>query len=70
MDSDTTTRLARVIDQQEIRDVIYRYCRGIDRRDFDLVRSCYHPEAHDDHGVFRGGVDDFIAYIERDLARY
>lgn len=63
-------RLARMMDQQEIRDVVYRYCRGIDRRDYDLVRSCYHPDATDDHGDFRGGVDDFIAYVQRGLPRF
>lgn len=63
-------RLARFVDQQDIRDVVYRYCRGIDRRDFELVRSCYHPDATDDHGDFRGGVDDFIAYARGALQRY
>jgi hypothetical protein len=63
-------RLTRAADQQEIRDVIYRYCRGIDRRAYDLVRSCYHADATDDHGDFRGGVDEFIAYVERGLDRF
>ena len=63
-------RLARVVDQQEIADVIYRYCRGIDRCDFDLVRSCYHPDAIDDHGDFRGGVDEFIAFVQQGLPRF
>jgi hypothetical protein len=73
MDVDTAARAARqerVIDQQEIRDVVYRYCRGIDRRDYDLVRTCYHPDAIDDHGDFRGGVEDFIAYVQRGLPRF
>lgn len=65
-----TDRTARVVDQQEIADVIYRYCRGIDRRDYDLVRSCYHPDAIDDHGDFRGGVDDFIAHVRSTLGRF
>lgn len=65
-----TARLARLLDQNEIRDVIYRYCRGIDRCDYDLVRSCYHTDASDDHGDFRGGVEDFIAYVQRGLPRF
>src|SRR5690606_13574077 len=68
--SDAEARLARVIDQQEITDVIHRYCRGIDRCDFDLVRSCYHPDAIDDHGDFRGGVDEFVAYVQQGLLRF
>jgi ketosteroid isomerase-like protein len=65
-----TARLARVLDQQEITDVIHRYCRGIDRRDYDLVRACYHPDASDDHGDFRGGVDAFIDYVQGTLPRF
>ena len=63
-------RVARAVDQQEVRDVIYRYCRGIDRCDYNLVRSCYHPDATDDHGDFRGGVEDFIAYVQKGLPRF
>ena len=44
--------------------MLYRYCRGIDRCDYDLVRSCYHPDAIDDHGDYRGGIDGFIAYMQ------
>jgi len=63
-------RLARMMDQQEIGDVVRRYCRGIDRLDWDLVRSCYHPDGTDDHGDFRGTIDEFIAYIQGGLPRY
>ena len=56
-------RLQMVIDREEIRAVVYRYCRGIDRMQFDLVRSCYHPDATDDHGDFVGGVGDFVDYV-------
>jgi ketosteroid isomerase-like protein len=63
-------RLQRTLDQQEIADVIHRYCRGIDRCDFDLVRSCYHPDGIDDHGDFRGGVEEFIAYVQRGIGHY
>jgi hypothetical protein len=73
MDSEpaaSTARLDRLADQQEVRDVIYRYCRGIDRRDYDLVRACYHADATDDHGDYRGGVDGFITYVMAGLPRY
>jgi SnoaL-like domain len=63
-------RLQRLLDQGEIRDVIYRYCRGIDRRQYDLVRSCYHPDAIDDHAGFRGNVDEFISYVAKGLPVY
>ena len=56
--------LETLIAKQEITDVVYAYARGIDRLDFELVRSCYHPDAYDDHGAFKGNVDDFIEMCE------
>ena len=56
-------------DDREIRNVLYRYCRGVDRLDLELVRSCYWPEAHDDHGAFVGTVDEFVEWIGRLLPR-
>ena len=47
-----------------------RYCRGIDRMDRELVRSCYHPDATDSHGNFEGGVEEFLDFAWRLLARY
>ncbi|MDX2158428.1 MAG: nuclear transport factor 2 family protein [Hyphomicrobiaceae bacterium] len=54
--------LQKLIDKDEIRDLMARYCRGVDRADWDLVRSTYHPDAYDDHGDYKGGVDGFIAF--------
>ena len=34
-----------LVARERIRDVIHRYARGVDRRDYELVRSCYHPGA-------------------------
>ena len=43
--------LARDLAENAIRRTLYRYCRGIDRRGFELVRACYHSDALDDHGT-------------------
>jgi ketosteroid isomerase-like protein len=56
--------LQRLLDVAAIKEVHIRYCRGIDRRDWDLVRSCYHPDATDDHGDYVGGIDGFIEYCK------
>lgn len=55
--------LQRLLDETAVKNVHLRYCRGIDRMDWDLVRSCYHPGAADDHGPYRGDVDGFISWV-------
>ncbi len=59
-----------LLDRQAIRDVVLRYCRGIDRLDLDLVRSCYHPDATDDHGSFRGTRDEYVEWVGGMLSRF
>jgi hypothetical protein len=51
-------------DWMAIHDVQNRYARGVDRRDWALVRSCYHPEATDNHGAYTGGVDGLIEWMQ------
>lgn len=52
-----------LVDLQQIKDAISRYCRGVDRKDRALVRSAYWRDAWDDHGVFAGKRDAFIAWL-------
>jgi hypothetical protein len=59
-----------LLDRQAIRDVVLRYCRGIDRLDLELVRACYHPDATDDHGTFRGTRDEYVAWVAGVLQRF
>lgn len=56
-------QLQRVLDRATIREVVERYCRGIDRLDADLVNAVYWPEATDDHGIYRGPGKDFAAFV-------
>lgn len=59
-----------LLDEAEIRRVLYRYVRGIDRHDPELVRSCYHADADDNHGNFSGTRDEFVAWAAEDTAQY
>ena len=56
--------------REAIRDVLATYCRGIDRRDRDLVRSCFHPDATDDHGTGPRSLDEFLIWCFDLLAGY
>jgi hypothetical protein len=50
MDAQLETKLRVLVDKDEIRDVLIRYARGVDRGDAGLITSCYWPDAVDDHG--------------------
>lgn len=51
MDADLESRLRVVADQQEIHDLLARYCRGVDRRDPALIVDVFHDDGTDDHGA-------------------
>lgn len=50
-------------DHEAIRQVLYRYARGVDRGDLDLLLSVYHPEATDHHGRFDGPGHEYAARL-------
>ena len=56
--------LQRLLDEAAIKKVHIRYCRAIDRMDWELLRSCYHPDAVDDHGDYVGGIDGFVEFCK------
>ncbi len=50
-----------VISKQEINDVLVKYARGVDRGDLELLKSCYHPDAIEEHGPnFTGLASDYF----------
>lgn len=49
MDQELEQRLKRLLDKQDIEELILKYGRGIDRRDADLIRSVLHPDAVFEH---------------------
>ena len=54
-----TTRdpaVQELLDKQAIREVLMRYCRGVDRCDAALISSAYHPDSIDNHSsrIFTG----------------
>lgn len=52
-------------DHLEIHALLGRYAHAVDRQDFELARTCYHEDAYDDHGRFKGGVDALIEFFNR-----
>jgi hypothetical protein len=63
------TELQRLKDHDEIRRLMYRYARGVDRSDLSLLRSVYHDGGTDHHGHFDGPGAEFASrLVERDTA--
>jgi hypothetical protein len=62
MDAVMEAKLREMLDRHEIWQVMLRYCRGLDRFDREMVRSCYFDDAIDDHDNYVGRPDDFIEY--------
>ena len=62
--------ITELVDERDIRNVLTRYCRGIDRIDMDLVRSCYHPDAIDEHGTIGGSIPKFTDHLSKSLLRH
>ena len=62
--SELVARLSAAADKEEIRDALFRYCRGIDRGDADLMRSAYHEDAIEHHGTFyEGPARDYCGFV-------
>lgn len=55
--------VAELLAKDEIRTVMASYARSVDRRDWEGVRAAYHPDAFDNHGDYKGGIDDFITWV-------
>jgi hypothetical protein len=56
--SSVTSHFPTFLDELEARtrihDALLRFCRGIDRKDWDLLLSAFHEDAVDDHGWVAG----------------
>jgi hypothetical protein len=61
-------RMDQMLDRHEIHQVILRLARGTDRRDSELIRSCYHEDSFDDHGAFQGTGAEFAEWVPPTLA--
>ena len=62
--------LGMLVQERAIERTIHRYCRGVDRLLPDVVRSCFHEDAVDDHGDTPRGRDELIDWMFGLLATY
>jgi hypothetical protein len=60
---DVTRALEDLTAEHAIRAKLAQYCQGVDRKQYDLVRDCYHEDATDSHGPYDGDVEGFIGFL-------
>ncbi|WP_420639162.1 nuclear transport factor 2 family protein [Candidatus Poriferisocius sp.] len=68
MDIESTVRWLK--DRELIKELPLRYARGIDRIDFDLVRSNFHPDCQVFGTVVSGPLDPYLDWTENELRKY
>ena len=62
--------LETLLDKQALTELVAAYCRGVDRKDFNLLRRLYHKDSIDDHGdIFRGNGLAFVDFLEHSVPR-
>ena len=62
-----------ISDRMEINDVLVRYTRAIDQRDYELLDTCFTEDAHLDYtasGGIKGKYPEVRAWLEKALAQF
>ena len=62
-----------ISDRLEISDLVIRYARAIDTKDFALLDTCFQPDAHVDYtssGGVAGKYPEVRAWLEKALAPF
>ena len=61
--ADTDSAVQEMLDRHAVLQVLYNYCKGLDRFEFDLLNGCWWPDGTDDHGIFRGTGTEFCEWV-------
>jgi SnoaL-like domain len=58
--------LATLIAREQIRELALLYCRGVDRKDIELLKTLYTADATDHHGRhFSGTAAEYMRFLEK-----
>jgi len=66
----TDPEIRKLLDRAAIGDVIQRYSRAVDQRDWDEVASCFTPDAYADYGLIQGGVEEVVRWIRQGVEAF
>src|SRR5262245_65246648 len=65
MGTDAGTAVDELVAKQAITEVIYTYCRALDRMDWDLAHTVWHADGTADYGanMFQGTGAGFLEWV-------
>lgn len=56
--------IEQLLHKKSIEELVVKYCRAVDRKDYLSLATLYHLNSHDDHGeMFQGSGGDFIKWL-------
>jgi hypothetical protein len=67
IDADAAVRL---LDDAAVANVAALVARAVDRLDWEQFRSCYRPDAFEDHGGYKGSITGLIDWLRPLLAKF
>lgn len=70
MTDDLNTAIATLMAEREIKDALFRYQQGQDRRLPDVQRSAFHADAWVDAGAIKGDADSFVRQAQALLNQF
>ncbi len=63
--------LQLMLDKMALHELVQNYCRAVDRRDYALLESVYHPDSIDDHSpMFKGSGPEFVRWVPSSVERF
>ena len=62
---DQSREVYELVEKNKIYENLMKYVRGQDRKDLDLMKSAYWPDATDNHAVFVGNGHEFCDGLQR-----
>jgi hypothetical protein len=67
-DARRAAALDALIDRTELHDLALRYCRAVDRREWDVLPTLYHADAHNIYGPgFAGSPRNFVDWLRQQV---
>jgi len=60
---DITAELQALLDRDKVRDCVARLARGEDRRDAEIIKSCFWPDSTFDYAMYKGVFEEYLAWV-------